>query len=111
MAYSDTVRGEVVSQLGLDPEVGVTGDADSDVLWFEGCGPSADEATLYGTYGFERLLAPFEIVPRVVIPEGDYSFPAAGVRFLTHSSRPVSVRPSRSARVFTRPRAAAWRVT
>jgi hypothetical protein len=52
---------------------------------------SADEATLYGLYGFERLFAPFEIVPGVVIPEGDHSFPAAGVRFLTHSSRPVSV--------------------
>lgn len=47
VAYSDTVRGEVVSQLGRDPEVGVTGDADSDVLWFEGCGSTADEATLY----------------------------------------------------------------
>jgi hypothetical protein len=52
---------------------------------------SADEATLYGLYGFERLFEPFEIVPGVVIPEGDHSFPAAGVRFLTHSSRPVSV--------------------
>ncbi len=52
---------------------------------------SADEATLYGTYGFERLFEPFEIVPGVVIPQGDHSFPAAGVRFLTHSSRPVSV--------------------
>jgi hypothetical protein len=51
----------------------------------------ADEAALYALHGFERLLEPFEIVPGVVIPRGDYSFPAAGVRFLTHSSRPVSV--------------------
>ncbi|MGI9598411.1 MAG: polysaccharide biosynthesis tyrosine autokinase, partial [Acidimicrobiales bacterium] len=47
MAYSDRVRGEVISQLGLDPEVRVTGDADSDVLWFRGCGSTADEATRY----------------------------------------------------------------
>jgi capsular exopolysaccharide synthesis family protein len=40
IAYSDTVRGQVISQLGFDPEVDVTGDADSDVLWFEGCGAS-----------------------------------------------------------------------
>jgi hypothetical protein len=52
---------------------------------------SADEAVLYGLFGFERLVEPFEIVPGVVIPVGEYSFPAAGARFLTHSSRPVSV--------------------
>lgn len=44
IAYSDTVRTEVVDQLGYDPEVGVTGDADSDVLWFEGCGDSPEVA-------------------------------------------------------------------
>ena len=47
VAYSDTVRGEVVSQLGYDPEVDVTGDADSDVLWFEGCGATDDQAMVH----------------------------------------------------------------
>ncbi len=51
IAYSDTVRTEVVDQLGYDPEVAVTGDADSDVLWFEGCGDSpqvsADHANVW----------------------------------------------------------------
>ncbi len=47
VAYSDTVRGEVVSQLGVDPDVAVTGDADSDVLWFRGCGSTAEDSTLY----------------------------------------------------------------
>ncbi|MGH1489336.1 MAG: polysaccharide biosynthesis tyrosine autokinase [Acidimicrobiales bacterium] len=55
VAYSDLVRGAVVSDLGLDPEVRVTGDADSDVLWFRGCGATADQGALYsntwaGTY-------------------------------------------------------------
>lgn len=52
---------------------------------------SADEGAVYATYGFERLFVPFEIVPGVVIPEGDHAFPGAGIRALTHSSRPVSV--------------------
>lgn len=47
VAYSDTVRGEVISQLRVDPDVDVTGDADSDVLWFQGCGPTASLATQY----------------------------------------------------------------
>ncbi len=47
VAYSDRVRGEVISQLDLDPEVRVTGDADSDVLWFRGCGRTADLGALY----------------------------------------------------------------
>ena len=47
IAYSDDVRGTVISQLGFDPEVEVAGDADSDVLWFEGCGSTPELATEY----------------------------------------------------------------
>jgi capsular exopolysaccharide synthesis family protein len=47
VAYSDQVRGEVVSQLGLDPEVRVTADTDADVLWFRGCGPTPAEGAEY----------------------------------------------------------------
>lgn len=47
IAYSDKVRGKVISQLGFDPEVDVTGDADSDVLWFEGCGASPELSADY----------------------------------------------------------------
>lgn len=47
IAYSDTVRGEVISRLGFNPEVDVTGDADSDVLWFEGCGSTPSLSAEY----------------------------------------------------------------
>lgn len=47
VAYSDQVRAEVVSQLAIDPEVRVTGDADSDVLWFRGCGDTPDLGANY----------------------------------------------------------------
>jgi capsular exopolysaccharide synthesis family protein len=47
IAFSDAVRGEVVSILGVDPDVTVTGDNESDILWFEGCGPDAESAPLY----------------------------------------------------------------
>jgi hypothetical protein len=51
---------------------------------------NADLGALYALYGFERLHEPFEIVPGVVIPDGDHGFPAVGARFLTDFSRPVS---------------------
>jgi hypothetical protein len=51
----------------------------------------ASEAYLYVADNFERLDAPFAIAPGVVIPPGDYRFDGGGVRYLTHSSRPVSV--------------------
>jgi hypothetical protein len=51
----------------------------------------ASEAYLYAADNFERLDVPFAIAPGVVIPPGGYRFDDAGVRYLTHSSRPVSV--------------------
>lgn len=55
---------------------------------------SAAEAYLYAVHSFERLQAPFRISPEVAIAPGEYSFDAAGVRYLTHSSRPVSIEGS-----------------
>jgi hypothetical protein len=52
---------------------------------------AATELVGFTNQSFERLFAPFEIVPGVLIPEGDYDFGTVGARFLTHSSRPVSV--------------------
>jgi hypothetical protein len=51
----------------------------------------ASEAYLYVADNFERLDTPFAIVPGVVIPRGEYRFDDLGVRYLTHSSRTVSV--------------------
>ncbi len=47
LAVSDTIRAEVVNQLGLEPKVDIQGDAESDFLSFEGCGPTAADAALY----------------------------------------------------------------
>lgn len=47
VAFSDEVRNAVIGQLGVDPDVTVTGDSGSDILWFEGCGTDADAAPLY----------------------------------------------------------------
>lgn len=47
VAYSDTVRSEVIRQLNVDPNVEVTGQRGSDILNFEGCGPSANDSALY----------------------------------------------------------------
>jgi polysaccharide biosynthesis transport protein len=44
IAYSDTVRQEVVARLAGEPEVSIDGEADSDILWFRACGVTADEA-------------------------------------------------------------------
>ncbi|KAA0256019.1 MAG: hypothetical protein EDX89_02850 [Acidobacteria bacterium] len=52
---------------------------------------SAAEAKAFVTETFDSLTAPFQIAPGVVIPPGDYRFDAAGLSFLTHSSKPVSV--------------------
>ncbi len=43
-AYSDGVRGDVIETLGREPSVDVEGDEDSDVLWFNSCAESADDA-------------------------------------------------------------------
>ncbi len=47
IAYSDSVRSRVEAQLGLAPDVAVSGAADSDALWFRGCGSTATNAALY----------------------------------------------------------------
>ena len=51
----------------------------------------ASEATLYISDNFERLTAPFAIAPGVSIAPGEYRFDDLGLRYLTHSSRRVSV--------------------
>lgn len=51
----------------------------------------AAEAKAFVTETFDSLTEPFQIAPGVVIPPGDYRFDAAGLSFLTHSSKPVSV--------------------
>jgi len=60
----------------------------------------ASEAYLYVASNFERLELPFAIAPGVVIPTGAYRFGDVGVRYLTHSSRPVSVEGVASAGQF-----------
>ncbi len=60
----------------------------------------ASEAYLYVASNFERLPLPFAIAPGVVIPVGEYRFDDVGVRYLTHSSRPVSVEGIASAGQF-----------
>ncbi len=52
---------------------------------------AADEVNIIANQTFEHLRYDFEISPGVIIPAGDYTFESAGVRYLTHSSRPVSV--------------------
>jgi hypothetical protein len=52
---------------------------------------SAAEAKVYVTQTFDDLEKPFTIAPGVTIPVGRYRFNDAGLAFLTHSSRPVSV--------------------
>jgi hypothetical protein len=52
---------------------------------------AATEAYLFAVHNFEKLEAPFTIAPGVTIAPGEYPFDDLGVRYLTHSSRPVSV--------------------
>jgi hypothetical protein len=52
---------------------------------------SAAEGKVFVAQTFDALRSPFQIAPGVVIPAGDYRFSDAGLSFLTHSSRPVSV--------------------
>jgi hypothetical protein len=52
---------------------------------------SAAEGKIFVAQTFDSPATPFQIAPGVVIPVGDYRFSAAGLSFLTHSSRPVSV--------------------
>ena len=47
IALSDSVRTEVIAQLGVEPEVEIEGEQDSDILWFHGCGPTAADSALY----------------------------------------------------------------
>ena len=60
----------------------------------------ASEAYLYVASNFERLELPFGIAPGVVDPPGEYRFSDVGVRYLTHSGRPVSVEGVASAGEF-----------
>lgn len=52
---------------------------------------SAAEAKVFVSQTFDALSSPFAIAPGISIPVGDYRFSAAGLSFLTHSSRPVSI--------------------
>lgn len=47
IAYSDSVRNEVTAQLGLEPNVAVTADTDSDALAFRGCASTARGSALH----------------------------------------------------------------
>ncbi|MEM7324800.1 MAG: polysaccharide biosynthesis tyrosine autokinase [Actinomycetota bacterium] len=47
IAYSDAVQTNVEAELGLTPNVAVTGASDSDALFFRGCGSTAADAALY----------------------------------------------------------------
>lgn len=51
---------------------------------------SADEVTVQVTDRFERLGAPFEIDPGVVIPTGDFAFTSQFVRLRSSDRRPLS---------------------
>ncbi len=51
----------------------------------------ASEAVLYLADNFERLASPFTIAPGVAIAPGEYRFDDVGLRYLTHSSRPLSI--------------------
>ena len=44
IAYSDSVRLQVIEELGTEPEVTVEGGSDSDILRFGACGPTPQEA-------------------------------------------------------------------
>jgi hypothetical protein len=72
----------------------VDGQVESEAHRFDILGArtsKASEAYLYLADYFERLAAPFTIAPGVTIAPGSYRFDDVGVRYLTHSSRPVSV--------------------
>jgi uncharacterized protein involved in exopolysaccharide biosynthesis len=47
VAYSDSVTDQVAARLGFSPEVEVDGEADSDILLFRACGPTADDSAQY----------------------------------------------------------------
>src|SRR5204863_3388990 len=49
------------------------------------------EAKVFVTQTYDSPSVPFTIAPGISIPVGQYRFNAAGVSFLTHASRPVSV--------------------
>ena len=51
---------------------------------------SGDRLTLFAGYNFERLFAPFEIFPGVVLPPGDYDYADVGIFLRTDGRRPVS---------------------
>jgi hypothetical protein len=52
---------------------------------------SLDRFTPYAERSFEDLLSPFQIVPGIVIPAGEYTFDAYGIRGETNSSRKYSI--------------------
>ncbi|MEL6985568.1 MAG: Wzz/FepE/Etk N-terminal domain-containing protein, partial [Actinomycetota bacterium] len=44
IAYSDAVQSQVIEALGDEPDGTVEGESGSDILWFRGCGTTADDA-------------------------------------------------------------------
>ncbi len=76
---------------------GVSGQVESEAHRFDILGArtsKASEAYLYLADYFERLSVPFTIAPAVTIAPGAYRFDDVGIRYLTHSSRRVSVEGS-----------------
>lgn len=81
-------------ELDAQVYVGVDGKTETEEYRLDVVGvrtKGAAEAKAFVTQTFDSLSDPFPIAPGVVIPVGDYRFDAAGLSFLTHSSRPVSV--------------------
>lgn len=44
IAYSDTVRHQVIDRLGTEPDLAIDGESDSDLLLFRACGPTPERA-------------------------------------------------------------------
>lgn len=42
IAYSDDIRRQVIGQLGLEPDIEIVGEPDSDILWFQACASTAE---------------------------------------------------------------------
>ena len=51
---------------------------------------SSDQWAVEATHSYERLVAPFTVVPGVVVPSGEYQFNQARALFTLGSQRPVS---------------------
>ncbi len=57
IAYSDTVRQQVIEQVGREPDIVIDGESDSDILLFEACGPNAPAAADYANAWAEIYVA------------------------------------------------------